>query len=885
MKLTFPMVAVLSIILFMFSCSSEDNPSSTDGDSVDGDSELSENAEEDGELIERDLLAVEVSDEQELIGGPDAGGRVGDFLLRNDKIRFIVQGAGPARSWVPYGGSVIDADILREGDGYDMLDEISPITTFIKSFKPEKVEIVDDGQSGEKAHVRATGIVAGIPIVDFALPLSCDQMAVTLDYVLVPGANYIEITTTVHPEVKSDIAMGDGIVWSNRLSILTPGFGWGVSGLASFGEFDLQIAVSTEEDNNGKSIAYGFMAKDGALSIATDLADILPYMGFGEDHVAAGQTRSYTRYFIVAETVSDIYKTYSELRESSLGDITVTVAVADEADAEEVFDLEAVDANGKTAGFAHAVVGENTLSLPAGTYTLRIGGKGRVWTEDSQSITVAAEEPAQAALSVPATGRVSFIVGGDHFDGSVKDRLPARISLQSGLDADIAASIRRRVYTASGEGSFLIEPGDYTITVSRGYEYEVCRESASIAAGDTYNVDCSLQRSVDTTGWVAGDLHMHTERSIDAVVAVEQRIIQMAAVGLERSPITDHDVVSDLDPYVDGLGLREFITLIAGDEVSPVAAHTNGFPLSLREDRNTYFGVQWYGDYDDTSCTLKDNPPYPDIWAQLREEYDAGIVQINHPRSNSQGFLNTFKYDPLVGLDSFEEGDFDLNWDAIELINAGDVDDALTATLADWFSFFNQGVHKAGTAVSDCHTNDCPGDARSFIRTEEDDPSLVTEEMFVDAIKNLRVQAASGPFVTATIGDAKIGDTAELGGNGNVELHVKVQAPSWMPVDWIRVVVNGDIVATVEADQLQDAVVRYDASFSLTVDKDSWFVVLAGAPLKRLAPVSPGQPVLTITNPIFVDLNDDGYEAPGLPDANHAAASFEELAALAGGSK
>lgn len=851
----------------------------SDGDFDDSESTTEQDNEADPD---RDLIARVIGENETAIGGPDALARAGDILMKNKNVRFVVQDEGPSRSWVPYGGSIIDADIIRDGIGYDMIDEISPVTAFLKGFKPDKVEIIDDGQTGEKVHVRVSGILSGIPIVDFALPLNCVPAEVVLDYVLYPETNYVEIKTTVTHEAKANVDLGDGIVWSNRVKILTPGFGWGTVGLTAFGEFDLQMAISKTPAQDGKDIVYGFMSKDSTLSIATDLADIMPYMGFDEDNVPAGESRSYTRYFIVGSTTSEVYKAYSEIRNKDVGSLNLNITVADEKDEDEIFDLEILDQDKEVTSFAHVKKGTSNIDLPTGEYFLRIGGSGRLWQDEVQSVTISKNQTTNDSIEVSPTARVSFDIGGDHFDKTVRDHIPARISVQAGTDAAINSGILKRVYTANGEGEFLIEPGDYTITVSRGYEYEICQHNATITAGEIFDLDCTLTRSVDTTGWVAGDFHIHTERSIDAVVPVEERIIQLAAVGLERMPITDHDVISDLDPYVDELGLRDYITLIAGDEVSPVAAHSNGFPMVQNPERNTYFGVQWYGDYNLNNCSLINNPPYTAIWQQMRDLFDAGLIQINHPRSGSQGFLNTFKYDPLTGIDSFDEGDFDLNWDAIELINSGDVDDTLNYTLADWFSFFNQGINKAGTAVSDCHTDSCPGDARTFIRTEEDDPSEISDDLIVQSVKSLRVQASSGPFVTASIGEAKIGDTVNLNGLFDAQLRVKVQAPGWMPLDWVRVVVNGEIVTIIESDQLDNNhVVRFEDDINLGITKDSWVVILAGAPQKRLAPVSPGQPVLTITNPIFIDLYGDGYEAPGLPDASEASAAFEALSDLA----
>src|SRR5689334_22696352 len=55
----------------------------------------------------------QIKSRTDLIGGPSALGEVGDYLLQNEQIRVIVQGAGYSRGFGVYGGSLIDADLVR----------------------------------------------------------------------------------------------------------------------------------------------------------------------------------------------------------------------------------------------------------------------------------------------------------------------------------------------------------------------------------------------------------------------------------------------------------------------------------------------------------------------------------------------------------------------------------------------------------------------------------------------------------------------------------------------------------------------------------------------------------------------------------------------------
>jgi hypothetical protein len=105
-----------------------------------------------------------VSNRDDLIGGPRALGEVGDFLLENDQIRVIIQGAGYSRGFGVFGGSLIDAELRRPresgdsagGVGHDSFGELFP-SFFLQAVATDTVEVLSDGSDGQPAQIRVTG--------------------------------------------------------------------------------------------------------------------------------------------------------------------------------------------------------------------------------------------------------------------------------------------------------------------------------------------------------------------------------------------------------------------------------------------------------------------------------------------------------------------------------------------------------------------------------------------------------------------------------------------------------------------------------------------------------------------------------------------------------
>jgi hypothetical protein len=173
-----------------------------------------------GETPESVLSARQVQGPHDLIGGPLAHGEIGDFVIENDKVRFIITGAH--HSWGPglFGGTIVDADIQRTRDnifstaqGNDHFAEMFPSANLVVAEPTDtEVRVLSDGTDGEIAQIEAAGrgvfYLEGLSILDPRSPNPNSQFLGLLSdvqarfnfrttYTLRPGTSYLEITTEV----------------------------------------------------------------------------------------------------------------------------------------------------------------------------------------------------------------------------------------------------------------------------------------------------------------------------------------------------------------------------------------------------------------------------------------------------------------------------------------------------------------------------------------------------------------------------------------------------------------------------------------------------------------------------------------------------------------
>ena len=198
-----------------------------------------------------------IHDEGDLIGGPVAQGRVGDVLLKNDRIRVIIQKPAKNSGVNSFGGNIIDADLVRSqgSAGQDNFGSIFPLINIEWTANYYNYEAISEGSTkvlraygkidaydyldldfiGEVAEgVAGQAITFSNRFDDRRNPFEIYEdlkgvsHEIVTDYILEAGASYVRIETTVTNEGDGEveIPIGQFINGSGEVSMLIPGVGF-----------------------------------------------------------------------------------------------------------------------------------------------------------------------------------------------------------------------------------------------------------------------------------------------------------------------------------------------------------------------------------------------------------------------------------------------------------------------------------------------------------------------------------------------------------------------------------------------------------------------------------------------------------------------------------
>lgn len=560
-----------------------------------------------------------------------------------------------------------------------------------------------------------------------------------------------------------------------------------------------------------------------------------------------------------------------------------------------------------------------TVTVTAATdtpvVTSTLTGRGTV------DITVFETIPGVGKVNMP--GRLTFIGidGSDNpnfnkdldvneiqTDNSLVDLMPETFPSDLGQ--------RNFVYVADGTSTVSVRPGTYEVYGSRGPEYTIKKKKLVILEGKIKKTKIKLKRIVQTPDAMSADFHIHSARSWDASAGLDARVASFAGEQVEVMISTDHNYQVDYASTITALGIGDFVTSIVGNEATgstpnPPAwpdsiGHINAWPLTVQPDAHADGATQ----VEFVAPNL--------IFSRLRDA-GAQVVQYNHPRAGVSGltgigFFNNFGFDPAqtvatppndVLLDddvlgpgisgvANPDGYRNIDFDMMEIANGMDIDDYIEVR-DDWFSLLNQTDDATvpfivGSGVSDSHriTLETAGYHRSYVSGVGEDPSALPVATFNTNIKAGRVMATTGPYIEYTLEDT-LGATAAPGdtfdpSTSDVIVNIRVQSTHWIPVEEVRIVINGLVThvfntTTTPAVTLptkptsgSKKTVRFEAAVPVTLTQDDWILVEAGAPLSPsptpdpfASQIVPGFVANAFTNPVFVDLDGDGFDPPGLP--------------------
>jgi hypothetical protein len=750
----------------------------------------------------------------ELAPGRLAAGRTGDFLLENDRIRVIVR--GPGAGYYLHGGSgggIIDA-VRRTETGWseDLVKEILPAVDLTVGAFDELV-ITEAGDDGA-AELTVRGPASQLELIAAAGSREVPDVIIERRYRLSPGATEIEMLTKVFTtdggNVDTSHDLYDAMFLGGRAPSFIPGKG-PVEGQTQ-GDF---VATS------GTTTSYGLVYGEDLTLI--DLAGIRLVEGASVDSTGT------THYFLVGDgSIASITEQGWARRDIA----TLTYDVR----ATPGVDIHVTDGD-KPITVARPIGSDATIALPAtGTYAM-------------QAIAVGAAPGPVIPISNGAiaergpSGTLAITVR----DDATSTPLPARVVIEGTGEG-------RLVWTdATGNLSVPVVPGTLRVTISRGLEYDAfVASSVVVADGATVPVDARLERVVDTAGWISVDTHLHSEMSTDSTLPLDDRVWAVAAEGVEVPISTDHDMITDYAPVIRELGLDDWLGTMIGAEVSSLIwGHLNGFPFIPKPDRTGNGAPSW----------LAKSPAQ--VFQAMSDTGNDAIVQINHPRDGSSSLFDALDLDPSTGIAHANPvtlglpSDTDLSdlsgADAIEVANGSSEGD-FEQVFDDWLKLVTAGSQTCATGSSDSHgASAYAGEARTYVYVGagNDNPGTVDPDAIVAAIRARRVVVGVGAFVTASIGTAMPGDTAQV--TGSFQLHIKVQAAPWRPLSRIRIYQGSTELQSITLDPQDTNATRYDAMMTLTAPTSDTFYVIRVDNAGSGAPVNDNS-MPSFTNPIFVDV-------------------------------
>jgi hypothetical protein len=771
---------------------------------------------------------------EELPEGRLVSGRVGDLLIQNGTMTVVVRGFGEGYYLMGTApGGIVDA--ARAG-GEDLVKEILPVFN-LNGGGFEEFVITEAGDDGP-AEIVVRGPVAPVPFVNAAIATAPVAAIAEQHYILEPNSDALLIRTYLYPLEggAGGVEVGDAFFMGGKLETFAPGRGF------LEGSANVEVLGS-----RGTTTSYGFTHAGDTILQWIDVANVK--IGRGPTRTL-GNSEPIDRWLVVGDgSVANTTGRAWALRGQETGSITGNTAPG--------VDVVVVDGDDApvTVGRADGD-GNYVIDVPPGSYSAYAESPARAPGAVSP-VTVTAGGGVEVDLSAGASGTLSVSVE----DGG-GDPLPARIRLTSGADD--------RVQYSGADGTFTagLPPGNWTVVVSRGMEYEAYTADVVVTADQTTEVAAVIDRVVDTAGWVALDTHLHSEMSTDSTITLEDRLLAVAAEGIEVPISTDHDFVTDYAPVVADLGLTDWITPQVGVETSSLVwGHVNTWPHQPDYDRGAGHAFAWYG------------ASPGEVFALMRARPDDPVIQINHPYSSSSGLLNIIDFDDgtlLANADPTELGlpdgtDLsDWNFDAIEVANDLE-DEVFDPAFASWLALVGGGHPAVATGSSDSHGKSAfVGKARTYVYVGagNDDPTQVVAADVNAALKAGKVIVSQGVFVTAAIVDpgtglpAEPGSLVDLSAETDIQIAIRVQAPSWLPTARIDVYAGPEVATTIDLDDAATDVVRYDDTITIPLSGSA-----DGFLLVRVEPVGRGDPVLggitaSFTNPIRYDRDGDAAWMP-----------------------
>jgi hypothetical protein len=604
--------------------------------------------------------AKQITDTADCVGGPMSRCRVNDYLLSNDKIRVVIQDIQRSLMGIgQFGGQIIDGDLVRSsGPDRDSFEEWSVSLNIEGTAHYTSLTVINDGSDGGPAIIRAIGVddlldflnpsavVAGFGLVFPASANDVDlPLAVSTDYILEPGKNYVRVETTVENLGGSQVQLffGDFLNGSGEVEIFQPGYGFGEPLVTvnctvpispnppdtpCLRNESMRNFVAYGGHDSGDGVAYGYLHEFPRTTTFSTSGVTVPQLGVEivaallglaprPLSIAPGDSSTVTRYFAIGENVSSITDIDADIQCKPTGRISGTVtAGGNPVENADVSILGALNAapdaltfNAVTHTYTDAS-GNYSLTLPPGSYNVVANLDGYPYEGGGaaplqHAVNVVATQTVTQNIALPATGGLQVTVTDENGDDS-----PAKVSVV-GFDSspepaniqNIAFAVNRtglfgdfederpfgvarvKFVDPSGDsGVIAIEPGSYQVVTSRGMEYSISKQNVTVAASPApvQMVAAQVEHVIDSDGFISADFHVHSIDSPDSEVPRTLRVLSLIGEGMNFFTPSDHDIRVDFAPTIAAVGASSILGSVINSEITTFDyGHFNAWPMDI----------------------------------------------------------------------------------------------------------------------------------------------------------------------------------------------------------------------------------------------------------------------------------------------------------------
>jgi hypothetical protein len=816
------------------------------------------------------------------VGGPDALASPGDIVLESDRVVAVIDALDHPHYVGPSGGSLLD---FAPVGGQDGLRNILQATGLLPgdAIHYTSYELLDEDGV---AAVQFKGSLDGHP-----------EITAATRYELRPCEDGIRIRTEIvnrEPD-PYPLFLVDGFYWGGREHLpFTPGDGFDHP---SFGLTTIPDALRSvpwmSAGGHASAASYGVTGCSSATIDGFQSAE-LSAMGPPKRVLMPRDYEVYERFVAVADgpSVSGPADVLAVVREKLRGERSVELsgAIGGSTGTMAVATVQVEGPDGWATSVVPGPDGRFHAKVPPDAdYTLHVESFGKDVAQFPAEVK--GDDLDVGTLSVPAVGEVD--VSGT-LDGLTHDLLvfvhPSDEADEDALSGalygqwDTCAPLLGNPYgpspacnrvLAGDPTPVLLPAGTYDFFAAAGPFGTLAHVGdVVVTPGSKQAVELDVRTlPIQPAGTLSGDFHVHGRQSFDSQLPDLDRIRALLAARVQVVASTDHDVVNDYADAVATLGAADQMKLLIGLETT---GHIL-FPLVETTIYPKVIGhfIFWPLPYDPEGAWR--GAPWDEL-AEPGELFDrvkaagmpdSGVIQLNHPWGGLQ-FGRDFAWPTAIGLDLTKplpetydgtgQGLFlrtppgatssNAGYDVEEVMN-GSSNENFLQYRAVWHYLLNQGVVRAGTANSDSHslTDNVLGTPRNVVWT---DATMADwdEPTFDASVKAGTILGTNGPIVIASTtdatGHARTPSVTAFQPDESASLKIDVTAAPWVPVEEVRIVVNGAVVKTLTPTTVApadpfgtDGVARLSTSVPLSeilpASGDAWIVVEAGAPLMEEA--------------------------------------------------